>query len=84
MTRFMNILASVAFTAALTPLAANATTMTPLDHVQIEAHKAISETLPTVQRIADNFASAPAQMLLNQTVVYSGATAQMFPVADGG
>jgi hypothetical protein len=84
MTRFMNILASVVLAAALTPVAANATTMTPLNHVQIEAHKAVSGPLPMVQRIADNFDAAPAQVLLNQTIVHNGATAQMFPASVGG
>ena len=55
MTRFMNIiLASAALATALTPIAANATTMTPLNHVQIEAHKAISGPLPEVQHVAAN------------------------------
>ena len=84
MTRFMNTLALIAFAAALTPVAANATTMTPLNHVQVEVHKAVAGPLPMIQRIVDYFDAVPAQTLLNQTIVHSGATAQMFPVADGG
>ncbi len=39
MARFMNILASVALTTALTPIAANAATRTPLDDVHATAQQ---------------------------------------------
>jgi hypothetical protein len=82
MTRFMNILTSVALAAALTPIAANATTMTPLNRVQIEAHKAVSGPLPIVQRI--NYDALQAQAPQDQTIVHSGTNAQMFPDSVGG
>ena len=52
MTRFTNILAAVALATALLPIAANATTMTPLHQVQIVTHKALSGPIPEVQRVA--------------------------------
>jgi hypothetical protein len=54
MTRFMNSLsASVALTIAVTSIAVNATTKVPLDHVQIEAHKALSGLLREIQYVVD-------------------------------
>jgi hypothetical protein len=82
MIRFTNLLTSVALAAALTPVAANATIMTPLNRVQIEAHKAISGPLPVVQRI--NFDASQAQAPQDQTIVHSGTNAQMFPDSVGG
>lgn len=82
MTRFMNILASVALATALTPIAANAMTMTPLGHVQVDAYRVLSGPLPEVQNIAAN--AATAQGLMDQTIVQSGATAQLYPDAVGG
>ena len=82
MTRFMNILTSVALAAALAPVAANAAIMTPLNRVQIEAHKAVSGPVPVVQRI-DYYASQ-AHAPQDQTIVHSGGYAPMFPVSDGG
>jgi hypothetical protein len=82
MSRFTNLLTSVALAAALTPVAANATIMTPLNRVQIEAHKAISGPLPVVQRI--NFDASQAQAPQDQTIVRSGTNAQMFPDSVGG
>ncbi len=52
MTRFTNILAAVALATAFLPIAANATTMTPLHQVQIVAHQALSGPMPDVQRVA--------------------------------
>ena len=82
MNYFMNILTSVALAAAFTPVAANAAIMTALNPVQIEAHKAVSESLPVVQRI--NFDASQAHAPLDQTIVHSGTNAQRFPVSDGG
>ena len=83
MTRIINILASVALAASLTPVAADATT-TSLNHIQIMANKAVSQPLPIVQYVADNCDASQAQTPLDQTIVYSGATAQMFPDSIGG
>ena len=82
MTRFMNILTSVALAAALTPVAANAAIMTPLNRVQIEAHKAISGPVPVVQSI--DYDASQAQAPQDQTVVHSGTNAQMYPESVGG
>jgi hypothetical protein len=82
MTRFMNILTSVALAGALTPVAANATIMTPLDHVQVETHKAISGPVPVVQRIDYDASQALAPQ--GQTIVHSGTNAQMYPESVGG
>jgi hypothetical protein len=71
MTRFMNILASVALATALTPIAANAATMTSLDYVHIAAHKAISAPLLEVQHVSPCTAAA-AQQTTNDAVVTSG------------
>jgi hypothetical protein len=46
MTRFTNILAVVALATTSLPIAANATTITPLHQVQIVAHKALSGPMP--------------------------------------
>jgi hypothetical protein len=56
--------------------------MTPLNRVQIEAHKAISGPLPVVQRI--NFDASQAQAPQDQTIVHSGTNAKMFPDSVGG
>jgi hypothetical protein len=82
MIHFKNILTSVALAAALTPVAANATIMTPLNLVQIEAHKAVSGSLPVVRRI--NFDVSQAQAPQDQTIVHSGLNAQMLPDSVGG
>jgi hypothetical protein len=73
-----NSLTAMALATVLTPLAANATTMTPLDHVRIEARKAVSGPLPEVQRIADVAA------MQGQTNVLSGPTNQLYPESTGG
>jgi hypothetical protein len=73
------MLASAALATALTPLAANATIMTPLDHVQIEAHKAIHGPLPDVQHVATHSDAAKGQ-----TIVQSGPADQMYPDSLGG
>jgi hypothetical protein len=82
MTRFMNILTSVALAVSLTPVAANAAIMTPLTRVQIEAHKVVSGPVPVVQRI--NFDALQAQAPRDQTIVHSGTNAQMYPESVGG
>ncbi|HTJ90093.1 MAG TPA: hypothetical protein VL356_07960 [Acidocella sp.] len=75
MTRFMKILAAAAL--AVVPLAANATTVTPLDHVQTHVHKAISGPRPEVQRVANVAATG-------QTIVQSGTPNQAYPDTLGG
>ena len=75
MTRFTNILAAVALATALLPIAANATTTTPLHQVQIVAHKALSGPMPEVQRVA---------AMHGQVIVQSGATNQRYPDSFGG
>jgi hypothetical protein len=84
MTRFWNVFASIALATALAPVAANATIMAPLNHIQIEARKAVSGPLPPLQRIADTFDAAQAQTSQNQTIVHSDTNAQMFPDSVGG
>ena len=91
MTRFMTILASFALTAALTPIAAHAMTVTPLNYVQIAAHRAISGPLPQVQHISANSDAATAQELMwqsvvqnGQNIVQSGPANQKYPDAFGG
>jgi hypothetical protein len=75
MTRFMKIFAAAALT--VMPLAANATTATPLDHVQTHAHQAISGPRPEVQRVANLGA-------MGQTIVQSGTPNQAYPDSIGG
>ena len=85
MTRFMNIiLASAGLAMALAPIAANATSVTPLHHVQIAAHKAVTGPLPEVQHVAANFDAAATQGLMGQTIVQSGPANQMYPDSLGG
>ena len=84
MTGFMNILASVALATALTPIAANATTLSPLDHVHIAAHKALSGPMPEVQYIAPDSKATTAQRTADQTVVQSGPANQLYPDSVGG
>jgi hypothetical protein len=87
MTRFMNIiLASAALATALTPIAANATIMTPLQHVQIEAHKAVSGPLPEVQTGPANqmYPDSLTYRPVEQTIVQSGTVNQMYPDSIGG
>lgn len=83
MTRFMKIITSVAFAAALAPVAANAAT-TPQDRVQFMMNSTVSEPLPLIQRIAADFNTPQAQTPLNQVIVQSGAVAQLFPESVGG
>jgi hypothetical protein len=83
MTRFMKIITSVAFAAALAPVAANAATTTQ-DRIQFMMNSTVSEPLPTVQRIATDFGAPRAQTPLNQVIVQSGAVAQLFPESVGG
>jgi hypothetical protein len=75
MTRFMKLLAAAALT--VMPLAANATTATPLDHLQAHVHQAISGPRPELQRIANIAATG-------QTVVQSGVVNQAYPDSLGG
>ena len=83
MTRFMKMITSVAFAAALAPVAANAATTTQ-DRVQFMMNSAVSEPLPMAQRVVADFNASQAQMPLNQTIVQSGAVAQLFPGSVGG
>ena len=78
MTRFLNIIASVALATALMPIAANATTMPPQNHMEIQAQP-VSE----VQLAAAN-AGAATQSATDQTVVQSGSTDQRYSESVGG
>jgi hypothetical protein len=81
MTRFTKILAAAAvLMTGLAPIAANAAIATPLDHVQIEAHKAMSGPLPEVQHVSAD----ATQKLAGQTIVRSGAVAQRYTASVGG
>ena len=82
MSHFTNILTSVALAAALTPVAANAAIMTPLNRVQIEAHKAVSGPSPVVQRI--NYDASQVQAPQDQTIVHSGPLNQKYHDSQGG
>jgi hypothetical protein len=84
MARFMTILASVVLTAALTPLAANAMTATPLNPMQIQVHKAISSSLPNVQLVAAHSDAAATGGQTGQTIVRSGLDHQKYPESVGG
>ena len=91
MTRFMTILASLTLATALIPIAASATTMSPLSYVQSAAHKAMSGPLPEVQKIAVNADAATAPGLTRQNfvqngqvIVQSGPADQKYPDAFGG
>lgn len=81
MTRFMSIFSAVALVAGLTPIAANATIVTPLNYVQVQAHKAMSGPLPEIQHLASADA---AHGLKGQTIVRSGAADQRYPDFLGG
>jgi hypothetical protein len=70
MTRFMSA-TSVALATSLTPIAANAATLTSLDYAGTVAHKAISGPLPDVQHVVACNA-ATARQTTNDTVVTSG------------
>jgi hypothetical protein len=84
MTRFMTILASLALTAAFTPIAANATIVTPLAYVQIAAHQAIAGPLPEVQHVSANSTAATASGPMGQGIVQSGSANQKYPDSFGG
>jgi hypothetical protein len=71
MTRFMNVLASVALATALMPIAASATTMTSLGYAHTAGHKASSAPLVAVQNVSACTAAA-AQQTTNDAVVTSG------------
>jgi hypothetical protein len=60
MARFMENLASVILTAALTPLAANAMTATPLNPMQIQVQKAISSAVHSDAAAAQGRRSRPS------------------------
>jgi hypothetical protein len=83
-TCFKNLLASVALAAALMPIAANATTMTPLDYVRIAAHKAMSGPLPELQNNVVDANAATVHKVRDQVIVQSGATNQLYPESVGG
>jgi hypothetical protein len=70
MTHFLNIITSVALATALMPIAANATTMPPQNHMEI-------------QHAAAN-AGAATQRATDQTVVQSGSTDQRYSESVGG
>jgi hypothetical protein len=83
MMRFRSILASLALATALTPIAANAATMTSLDYVRVAAHQAISGPLPEVQHVAAcDVAAAPRGT--HRSAVVSGWTNQLYPESLGG
>ena len=63
----------------MTPIAANAISMTPLDYVRIASHHAEFGPLPEVQRI-----DAVQGMVPGQTVVQSGQANQLYPNSVGG
>jgi hypothetical protein len=75
MTRFMKVLASVALTVTLAPLAANAMTAPPLTQMQSQSHEAVSNPLR-----GTHLAAAHA----GQTVVQSGPRNQKYPESVGG
>jgi hypothetical protein len=83
MTRFMNLLASVALATALTPIAANATTLTSLDYARSVAHMYISGPLPEVQHVVACNA-APAQTTNDAIVTSGGWRNQRYPESFGG
>ena len=78
MTRFLNIIASVALATALMPISANATTMPPQNHMEIQA-----QPVSKVQLAAAN-AGAATQSVTDQTVVQSGSTDQRYSESVGG
>jgi hypothetical protein len=83
MTRFMNVLASFALATALTPIAANATTMPSWD-VGIAAHEAISAPLPEVQHVVACNAAVARQTANNVVVTSGGWRNQRYPESFGG
>ncbi len=80
MIRFTKMLAAAALMSGLAPIAANAAIATPLDHLQVAAHKAMSGPLPEVQHVS----AYAAHKLAGQTIVRSGAVAQRYPESVGG
>ena len=76
MIRFIRILASVALTAAWTPLVANAMTAAPLNQMQTQAHKTVSSVLPKVQFVAQSYTQ--------QSLVQTGSNDQKYPNSVGG
>ena len=84
MTRFMKIITSVALAASLAPVAANATTTTSQNRIQLMMTRAVSGPLPVIQHVGRNFDALQAQTPLNQIIVQSGADVQLFPESVGG
>jgi hypothetical protein len=84
MTRFMKILTSVALAASLAPVAANATTTTSQNRIQLMMNRAVSGPLPVIQHVDRKFDALQAQTPLNQIIVQSGADVQLFPDSIGG
>ncbi len=72
MTRFMNILASVALATALMPIAANATTVT------------LSSHLTRIHTVAAQCEAVAPHGLRGQTSVQSGWMNQLYPDSVGG
>jgi hypothetical protein len=79
MTRFIRILASVALTAAWTPLAAHAMTATLLNQMQTQAHKTVSSVLPKAP-----FVVAQVQSYADPPFVQTGSSNQKYPDSVGG
>ena len=79
MARFLNIIASVALATSLMPLAANATTMPPQNHMQIQAQP-VSE----VHAAANAGAATQSATRDNPTSVYGGVGVNSFPNSFGG
>jgi hypothetical protein len=84
MTRFMNVLASVALVTALTPIAANATTLTSLDHARTAAHTGISSPPPDVQDVAACNVDSARQTTNDAVVTSGGWSNQRWPESFGG
>jgi hypothetical protein len=84
MTRFMNVLAAVALATALTPIAANATTLTSSDYQNTTAQNASSNAVPDVQHVVACHA-ATAQQSTNDPIVTAGGWGnQRYPESFGG
>jgi hypothetical protein len=72
MIRFMKMVASVALTTALTPIAANATVAT------------VSTSLPNVHTVAAQCDAGASHGLRGKTIVQSGRMNQLYPESTGG
>ncbi|HTJ89210.1 MAG TPA: hypothetical protein VL356_03400 [Acidocella sp.] len=79
MTRFIRILASVALTAAGTPLAAYAMTAPLLNQMQTQPDETVSSALPKAP-----FVVAQVQSYADPPFVQSGSGNQKYPESIGG